>query len=213
MKIYLTILCSLLTGQLLAQGKFFGGNGDGFAVSQTAIVLPVNLVSFEASLRESRANISWTAISQNISSFTLEVSNDGSRFEWLAEKKAAENTIVPVRYGYADNFRSGLWYYRLKWTEQDGSTRYSKILAVNFPVLTTLKIYYDQEGDFVQISKPAAVQYIELYSSDGRLQRTLRTNGLTGRLNISGLPAGIYFIRATGTNAGKVFTERFVKRS
>ncbi len=213
MKIYLTIFFSFVIGHSMAQGKFFGGNGDGFAVSETAIALPVDLVSFEVTLREGRANISWTAIAQNISSFTLEVSNDGSRFDWLTEKKVTENAIVPAKYGYADVSRAGLWYYRLKWNEADGSTRYSKIIAVVFPAMTKLKVYYDQEGDFVQISKPAAFQHIELYSREGRLQRKMRSNLFTCRLTVSGLPAGIYFIRALDDVSGKVFTERFVKRA
>ena len=211
MKIYTSILCFLIAGATMAQGKFFGGNGDGFAVSQSAIVLPVNLVSFEASLRENTAHISWTAVVQNISSFTLEVSNDGSRFEYLTEKTVTENAIVPVQYGYADAFRAGLWYYRLKWMEADGSIAYSKVIAVNFPVTTTVKVYYDEQS--VLIKKPASVQLIELYSADGRLQKKLRSNLFTCRLNVSGLPAGVYFIRALDNSSGKVFTERFVKRS
>jgi hypothetical protein len=213
MKIYLTIFFSLVIGHSMAQGKFFGGNGDGFAVSETAIAVPVDLVSFEATLREGTAHISWTATTQNISSFTLEVSNDGSRFAWLTEKKVTENAIVPAKYGYADVSRAGLWYYRLKWNEADASARYSKIIAVLFPAITKLKVYYDQEGDYVQISKPAAFQHIELYSADGRLQKKLRSNLFTCRLNVNGLPAGIYFIRAMDDVSGKVFIQRFAKRA
>jgi hypothetical protein len=213
MKIYLSIFFSLLISHSMAQGKFFGGNGDGFAVSETAIALPVDLVSFEATLLESRAHISWTAIAQNISSFTLEVSNDGSRFDYLTEKTVTENAIVPAKYGYADVSRAGLWYYRLKWKEADGSTRYSKIIAVQFPAITKMTVYYDLEGDYVQISKPAAVQHIELYSADGRLQTKMRSNLFNCRLSVNGLPAGIYFIRALDDISGKVFTERFVKRA
>ena len=71
MKNYLAIFFTLMMSQSFAQGKFFGGNGDGFAASQSAMILPVNLVNFEAVLRHDKVQISWAAVSDNISSFIL----------------------------------------------------------------------------------------------------------------------------------------------
>jgi hypothetical protein len=209
MKIYFTIILSFITGSLPAQGKFFGGNGDGFAVSETSMILPVNLLSFEAGLHNNTAQLSWTAAAQNISSFILEVSKDGSRFEWLAEKLVSSNTIVPARYGYADGPRTGLWYYRLKWMEADGSIVYSKILAVSFPALVQLKAYYDASSDLLTITKPGNGSLIELYSADGKLQRSVRNYQPVCSIAVHELPAGLYIVRVAGYGA----VARFIKLS
>jgi hypothetical protein len=207
MRFYFTIFLSFIAGDLAAQGKFFGGNGDGFAVSQTAMILPVNLVSFEASLHNNTAQLSWTAAAQNISSFILEVSKDGNRFEWLAEKPARPNTIVPVSYGYADGPRTGLWYYRLKWMEADGSAVYSKIVAVSFPALVQLKAFYDASSDLLTITKPAGASSIELYSAGGKLLKSVRNYQAVCSIAVHELPAGLYIVRIAGYGA----VARFMK--
>lgn len=202
MKIYFTILLSFTAGNLLAQGKFFGGNGDGFAVSQTSMVLPVNLISFDANLREQIAQISWTAAAQNINEFILEVSSDGVQFDMLAEKPVATNTIVPVRYGYADGPRTGLWYYRLKWKEADGSILYSKIIAVSFPM--SLKTFY--HAGLLTITKPASEPLVELYTIDGKLQKVVRNYQPVCKIPVHELPAGLYIVQVAHRTVG-----RFVK--
>mgnify|MGYP000668484191 CR=1 FL=1 len=194
MKICFTILLSLALGSSMAQGKFFGGNGDGFAVSQSAIILPVDLLTFGVSLQNNIAQLSWTAHAENIASFTLEVSSNGQQFEWLAAKTVVENAIAPVRYGYADGPRTGLWYYRLKWTEADGSVVYSKIISVKFLPVVKLQAYYDVGAAMVTIRKPANDGLVELYSADGKLQKTIVCYQPVCQLTVHGLAAGVYIV-------------------
>lgn len=189
----------------IANGKYSGGNGDGFATSQGAVILPVKLVSFEASLQNNQAQISWTATATNVSKFILEISHDGNLFQYLTEKAVSENT----RYGYADIYRTGIWYYRLKWQEADGSVHYSKVIALNFPANLIVQVSYN--GNHVQIDKPAEFSLVELYSADGRLQKKLLNNSTRARLVVGDLPTGVYFLRLSGKNPGQLYTTRFVK--
>lgn len=207
MKNYLTIFFTFMLTQSFAQGKFFGGSGDGFAVSQSAVILPVNLVSFEAILQQDKAQISWTAVSDNISSFILEISTDGNYFEWLVEKTVTQHTIVPVRYGYADISRTGLWYYRLKWTEANGAIKYSKTISVLFPSVAKIQAIYDANAATLIVSQPANASSIEIYSADGRLQKTVRNAQSLCRIPVQNLPAGLYIIKISGNT----FVSRFVK--
>ena len=207
MKNYLTIFFTLMLSQSFAQGKFFGGNGDGFAVSQSAMILPVNLVSFEAIIQQDRAQINWTAVSDNISSFILEISADGNSFEWLVEKTVTQHTIVPVRYGYADIPRTGLWYYRLKWTEANGAIKYSKTISVLFPSVEKIQAIYDANAATLIVKKPANASLIAIYSTDGRLQKTVRNAQSICRIPVQNLPAGLYIIKISGNT----FVSRFVK--
>jgi hypothetical protein len=207
MKNYFTIIFTLMLSQSFAQGKFFGGNGDGFAVSQSAMILPVNLVNFEASLQQDKAQISWTAVSDNISLFVLEISSDGNFFEWLAEKTVTPNTIAPVRYGYADISRTGLWYYRLKWHEANGVVKHSKTISVLFPAVEKLQAIYDAGAATLTVSKPADISLITIYSADGRLQKTVRNAQSVCRIPVRDLPAGLYIVKISGNT----FVSRFLK--
>jgi hypothetical protein len=207
MKNYLTILFTLMLSQSFAQGKFFGGNGDGFAVSQSAMILPVNLVNFEAILQQDKAQINWTAVSDNITSFILEISTDGNYFEWLVEKTVTQKTNVPVRYGYADIPRTGLWYYRLKWTEANGAIKHSKTISVLFPAVEKIQAIYDAPAATLVVSKPASASLIAIYSADGRLYTTVRNAQSICRIPVQNLPAGLYIIKIPGNT----FVSRFVK--
>ncbi|HYE56578.1 MAG TPA: T9SS type A sorting domain-containing protein [Chitinophagaceae bacterium] len=206
MKIYCTIILCLLFGNAMAQGKFGGGIGDGFAVSQLSMILPINLTSFNVSVQGNRAQISWTAIAHNISSFTLEVSDDGSRFQPLAQKTVV-NSIAPVQYGYTDGPRTGLWYYRLKWTEPDGHPAYSQIIPGLFTAMQQLLVKYDGYSDRLTIIKPASSLEVELYSADGRLLKVARSNQSVYHLSLRKLTAGLYVIRLRGSS----LSARFVK--
>ena len=207
MKNYLAIFFTLMMSQSFAQGKFFGGNGDGFAASQSAMILPVNLVKFEAVLQHDKAQINWTAVSDNISSFILEISTDGNHFEWLVEKTVTQHTIVPVRYGYADIPRTGLWYYRLKWTEANGAVKHSKTISVLYPSVEKIQAIYDAHAAALIVSKPANALVIAIYSADGRLQKTVRNAQSICRIAVQDLPAGLYIVKIPGNT----FVSRFVK--
>jgi hypothetical protein len=207
MKNYLVILFTLMLSQSFAQGKFFGGNGDGFAVSQSAMILPVNLVNFEAMLKQDKAQINWTAVSDNIASFILEISTDGNYFEWLVEKTVTQHTNVPVRYGYADIPRTGLWYYRLKWTEANGAIKHSKTISVLFPSVEKIQAIYDANAATLIVSKPVHASLIAIYSADGRLQKTIRNAQSICRIPVQNLPAGLYIVKISGN----AFVSRFLK--
>lgn len=207
MKNWLTILFSFVLTNVFSQGKFFGGNGDGFAVSQSVLILPVKLISFDATLQNNKAQITWTAITTQTSSFILETSKDGHHFQWLGEKTVTQNAIDPVKYSHADGPRTGLWYYRLKWTGDDGSTMYSNTLTVNFPQILKVQAWYDAAADMVTITKPANESLVQLYSTDGRLQKTMRSYQSLIRVSVDDLPAGIYIVRISG----HWYTTRFLK--
>lgn len=205
MKYTLTILFLLTLTNAFSQGKFFGGNGDGFGAGQIAMILPVKLISFEAKLQNDKAQITWTAIAENISSIILEMSSDGGQFEWLTEKPVTHNTIVPVRYGFTDGPRTGQWYYRLKWKEADGPVAYSNTISVKFSSEVKLKAIYD--AGTVVITKPANASLIELYSVDGKLQKRVRSGQNLCRIPVNELPAGIYIVKIPG----HIYVTRFVK--
>ncbi len=114
-----------------------GGDGDGFAnalFSGTLIVLPIELISFDAIKQEDYVLVKWvTEGEKSTPFFTVERSQNGVLFKNLV--------VVPGQTGsslvqvYTTNDRSplkGRSYYRLKWIGADGQSQYSEIRSVLF---------------------------------------------------------------------------------
>ncbi|MBK6835858.1 MAG: T9SS type A sorting domain-containing protein [Bacteroidetes bacterium] len=99
--------------------------------------LPIELLSFQAIPNSSLVNLKWSTASElNNNFFTIERSADGIVFE-IVEKinsKAPNGTSnTTLNYATKDlNPIDGYSYYRLKQTDFDGTSKYSKIVSVNF---------------------------------------------------------------------------------
>jgi predicted MPP superfamily phosphohydrolase len=96
---------------------------DVYNVSVTG-VLPVSLVSFDATLVDKAVSLNWSTASElNNKYFTVEKSTDGINFNFLGKVDAAVNSTDVKNYvlkdftpAYGDN------YYRLSQTNTDGRT-------------------------------------------------------------------------------------------
>ena len=100
---------------------------------------PVELVSFTASTDKNLVNLKWkTATELNNNGFDIErgsVNNsDGSiTFSKIGFVKGAGNSVNTNSYSFSDKMNiSGKYYYRLKQVDNDGSSKYSNRVEVNF---------------------------------------------------------------------------------
>ncbi len=104
--------------------------GGAFVLlTEDLFILPVDLVSFSARLLEGRVVVEWkTSRERNFAHFVVERSPDGAHFQPLAQLKGQGQAS---RYQFLDhNPLVGLAYYRLKMVDHDGTTAYSKIMAI-----------------------------------------------------------------------------------
>ncbi|OKL40860.1 IPT/TIG domain-containing protein [Pontibacter flavimaris] len=98
--------------------------------------LPVELMAFNAALQNNNVLLTWaTASEQNNSHFEVELSRDPKKgFEKVGrvDSKGA-NSSVRLDYQYAHKLgnETGTIYFRLKQVDLDGTTDYSKVVAVN----------------------------------------------------------------------------------
>jgi trimeric autotransporter adhesin len=94
--------------------------------------LPVSLVSFSASLQNQQIVVDWATASEvNNHRFEVERSKDGIFFETVGVVKGAGNTSERRNYKLVDGRPiSGTSYYRLRQVDYDGTTTYSKTVAV-----------------------------------------------------------------------------------
>ena len=190
-----------------------GWNGDECSYSYVltnvaggCVLLPVELLSFNALAKEDYVDITWaTASEKNNAFFNIEKSVDGVNFESIEQVKGQGSRTNAMFYSSQDRKpTSGLSYYRIKQTDYDGQFTYSKIVSVN----------YDGKGssNFEIIPNPTSNDgetVVKLNSSNNDVEVTISDiNGLevyrsqektnTGLINIpSGFSKGVYIIKIT----------------
>lgn len=181
---------------------FTNGDTGPFSVTTTgpaAVVLPLNLISFNGKSFSEYNHIEWkTGSEKNTSMFELQRSNDGQEYA-----KVASITAIGEgdnEYNQKDNNANGTLYYRLKMIDKDGQFTYSN----------NLKIVGKQNYEgLVTISPNPAKTNVNLSLANDELLGTEATIvNITGQtvhsfmikeskmeLNVAQYPAGIYLVK------------------
>ncbi len=184
-------------------------SNDGYytlgSKNYTTSILPIELMSFEAKADEEKVHLKWsTATEKNNESFTVEKAIDGENFSTVAIVKAAGNSSARKDYYSADpSPYQGLSYYRLKQSDFDGKANYSKIIAVEFVKEEDgLKIYPNPSNGIVTIefleqlvSQSTRITLKNVYGKQLKFNQVISKNQI--KLDLSELPAGVYFIGIT----------------
>jgi hypothetical protein len=196
----LLLISSLLFSSLIhAQGKFFGGNGDGFAtVTLSNVVLPVNIVHF-AVTREARTVKGELSIlsTESICGITFERSTNASNYLGV---DSLSSMLQGNDFSFTDRQPATTdSYYRVRIKRCDGGFLLSRILLLKAGVIPRQFIVAD-----------AGIQYsiaekglLEIINSAGQIVCKQSLNSGTGRLGIPFLTSGYYFLRFEGQPAGK----------
>lgn len=178
-------------------------------LSQTS--LPVDLLAFDAKVEDHNVEITWkTASELNNDYFTVEKSRDGHSFTAIAEVIGAGTYNAPLAYAYTDaEPGAGVWYYRLKQTDFDGTTEVFEMKRVEMAeqVVKMVQVYPNPTTDFVTLS--GAGPAIAVFDADGTSlssQVSAVAKGTHVELDLRGLENGVYYLRTNGQ------TLRLIKR-
>lgn len=179
--------------------------------------LPVELIAFSAAVSGSSVLLEWsTATETNNLGFGVERSTDGYSFTELAFIQGAGTTTEINEYTYEDlNLTPGLYYYRLKQIDFDGTISYSELIQAEVSTLPgdfTLDQNFPNPFNpvtrirFSSVSGEAA--NLSVYNSLGQLVEVLFSGGIdpgkTYEVEFSseGLSSGLYLYRFTqGSNS------------
>jgi hypothetical protein len=108
-------------------------------------VLPVNLVSFNATKIDSSSRLDWTTGSEhNNRLFEVERSTDAVSFNKIGTVDGAANSTTSLQYTFNDYAPApGINFYRLRQVDFDGKATYSRVVSVDFggPVENDFKVY------------------------------------------------------------------------
>ncbi|WP_207430109.1 T9SS type A sorting domain-containing protein [Sabulibacter ruber] len=191
------------------------------------ITLPVSLTSFEAKVKTTgQVQLTWaTASEKDNKEFVVERSTDGKNFTPVQSVAGAGNSNVLLNYTFQDAQPvGGVSYYRLKQVDYDGTTEYSKVVAVknqSAAAKTTLKTTAFpnpfQGMVSLQVTQAQAAEIrVNLVDLAGNVLQTKAVQGQLGEQTISlenlqNMPAGIYFLRVYQGN--EVSVHKLVKNS
>jgi hypothetical protein len=160
----------------------------------TPVSLPLSLTMFTANRDGDQVLLQWeTAQEENTRDFSVERSADGNTYTAIGTVDAAGNSSTQRDYSFNDLQPAPTNYYRLKAADENGQFTYSTIRVVNFPAKNGL-IWYGTGLHSAEVMLQQGNN--EWYNVTDATGRVLRSGQLVGgKTEISGLPAGVYFVK------------------
>jgi photosystem II stability/assembly factor-like uncharacterized protein len=111
--------------------KVFAAQGNGLWKLNSEYFIPVELISFTASVINNKIILNWSTASENNNhGFEIERSYDGENFFKIGFVNGSGTTTEPGGYTFTDQPINSNIYYRLKQIDFDGSYEYSSVVEV-----------------------------------------------------------------------------------
>lgn len=186
----------------------------GLFVLSNSSTNPVSLVNVKAYQKSAGVQVEFgNATEENIASYNIEKSADGSNFTSAVSLQPKTNNGGLNSYTYFDAVPfSGNNYYRIKVTERNGTIKYSSILNVRLSVRGTgVNVYPNPvKGSNVNVQFDAmekAVYSVTMYNSMGQkvFTKNITHNGGTATYSLE-MPAsvkkGIYNMSISNSTDG-----------
>jgi len=177
-----------------------------------SIPLPVTLISFAATAATDgcTVNIKWeTATAINLHHFDIEASKDGIQFYPLKQVQPQ----ATGKYATTDRSTTGtLTYYRLKFTDNDGSFSYSDVSRVvtncgTQKIVITPTVVSNQ----LRVNGLAGSEWISVVDAGGKTHIRRQATNTMEEINVSSLAKGIYLVQVS-SNGQPLQMTRIVKQ-
>lgn len=171
-------------------------------LAQVLAFLPVELLSFEASLKENVVLLNWTTASEASNDFfLLEYSSNGTQFTTLATLQSKGDSHVEQYYQYLDYPASkGQHYYRLSQYDLDGTSAQLGLVTVKQTEEGSISLYPNP----VSVGKYLTLEGIDNRGDNIRSARLISANGQQWPINYTGshqlllptqLAPGLYYLQ------------------
>ncbi len=188
------------------------------------LTTPVELVNFDGRTQNNGNLLAWKAASEvNNAFYTLEKSNDGTRYQTIDVQTGAGTTSTAQAYQFLDTkITNGTSYYRLSQTDVDGTSKHLGNVVLNRRATKeALSFNYVQPvpaQNNIQVSYNAiqnqALQ-LSIYDITGRVvvQQSLEAVAGSNNLNvdISVMSSGIYTLVISDIANGQRIVQKMVK--
>lgn len=190
-------------------------DGLRIGLSWSESVLPVTLKSISASLINNQPQVNWeTSNETNFDYFGVEKSLDAKNFAEIA-KVASNKASNGSAYQYADISKTlSTQFYRLKMVDNDGTFKYSSVVAVNGKASISLALYPNPVTNTIILSHPKAIAgaAVKVTSIDGKTLSTqnVQTGATQTSIDATRLIKGSYVV--SFVNDGVASTTQLVKQ-
>ncbi|MBL0146810.1 MAG: T9SS type A sorting domain-containing protein [Chitinophagaceae bacterium] len=204
-----TISVDPIDGQVIVVMPFVAidnaGKEDPTPGSVTLIytsILPVKLISFNASVNNCNSVISWKSATElGLQKYTVEYSTNGINFNPINTVPANGDNST---YNTTHQSNEGVIYYRLKMVDKDGSISYSNVvvLKVNCKTATVfLGANPITNGSLkVNLANVTGGINAKLVSTTGQLVITKTIFNGSNDIDVKRLAAGVYYLKLEGTD-------------
>jgi hypothetical protein len=223
---------------------FFVNPDIGFTVGDSGTILatidggiPVELSSFTASVKGDEVTLNWSTASEiNNKGFEIERSNvrrqmsDKLIWENVGFVEGNGTTTGTSNYGFVDEgLAAGIYNYRLKQIDFDGTFSYSGIIEVNVGLPEVFSLEQNYPNPFNPVTKikyniPSVTTgqaqsdtrvLLKVYNLLGREAATLvdefkPAGSYEVEFNASGLSSGIYYYKLYLAGTGKFETRKMI---
>lgn len=177
-------------------------------------VLPVKWVSFTGKkINNGAVQLNWQTDNEtNADKYSVERSKDGQNFVSIGDL-AARGGNARNDYSFIDaNPGNGNTIYRIRQLDLDGRYDFSSVVLIKQQSgLSGATLYPNPAINQLNLSLPGNVQLKQVKIFDGTGRLVVQANTQTGKLDISSLKPGLYYLRAEN-NSGEVYNERFTKQ-
>ncbi len=168
-----------------------------------SVLLPVELVSFEARPEQGQVRLTWTTATEHDNDyFVLERSTDDLLFGPVARVPGAGNSAHALHYTTLDPWPlKGLSYYRLRQVDYDGAATWSPVVSVNYtgadqPLAIVPTV--SEDGHFMVIAPEELVGALfSVVDANGAVVLAGRVPAISFPLDMSSLGAGLHVFRAS----------------
>jgi len=173
----------------------------------TTTTLPVNLISFTATLKNNGVQLAWaTATESNNSHFVVERSTNGKDFSFLAIVSAKNEN--GEHYTYTDYLpKDGVNYYSLTQIDKNGTATELDVSTLTYRFQpSAFNLYPNPTSKQLKISTAQKGKIFKVYNAQGKIVLQQFLNQTQNSVDVSSLPIGLYFYNY-GNEKGKFVKE------
>lgn len=189
-------------------------------IPDAAQILPMQLLSFTATQSKAGNLLHWqTACEDNVKSYTVEKSFTNRVFTPIVTLSATGNgSAGTTRYTYTDAATTGRVFYRIVQDNVDGKQACSPIVMLNNTATATLTVLSNPFQNVLNVQMNSLQEeqlIIYLVNSAGTVVKQQVWNmqpgiNATEVAQAATLPAGIYWLRVTGSSS--TFIQKLIKQ-
>ncbi|HEY4149691.1 MAG TPA: T9SS type A sorting domain-containing protein [Chitinophagaceae bacterium] len=179
-----------------------------FFIFKNANALPLNWLGVQAQWQNAtQAKVSWqVADQQDVQSYTVQHSSDGNAF---TDACAVAADPAQTQYSCIAAANTGINYYRVAETDNDGKINYSKVVVLQSAGQPGLTIYPNPVRDMLYVDGLANYKSLQLVNANGVIVLRQNIISTTQSVDVSRLAPGVYILTVTGNSDSKTF--KFIK--